>query len=137
MKITLIALGLALAVVTATHAQAPSHDSIAENLFPPELVMRHASDIALEDRQRNAIKEAIQKAQSRFVDLQFEVQGEAERLARLLGARPIDEAAVLAQADKVMNLEREVKKTHLSLLVRIKNQLSGAQQEKLSGLRRK
>jgi hypothetical protein len=44
---------------------------------------------------------------------------------------------VLAQADKVMNLEREIKKTHLSLLVRIKNLLTAAQQEKLTALRRK
>lgn len=122
--------------ITLSNAQAPGHDPIAESVFAPELVMRHASEIGLEERQRSAIKEAIQKAQTRFVDYQFDLQAEAERLARLLQARPVDEAAVLAQADKVMALEREVKKTQLALLVRIKNVLSATQQEKLAALRR-
>jgi Spy/CpxP family protein refolding chaperone len=128
---------LLLACAPAARAQFPAHDPVAEHLFPPELVMRYAADIGLEDRQRTAMKEAIQKLQSRVLDLQFEVQGEAQKLVRLLQARPVDEAAVVAQADRVMGIERDVKKAHLALLVRIKNGLSEAQQEKLSVLRRK
>lgn len=119
------------------HAQQPGADPIAENVFPPELVMRHASDIGLDERQRASIKDAIQKAQSRFMDAQWDMQSESERMVRLLQARPVDEAAVLAQADRVMGLEREVKKAHLSMLVRIKNVLTGTQQDKLAALRRK
>jgi Spy/CpxP family protein refolding chaperone len=114
----------------------PADDPIAQQVFPPELVMRHAEAIGLEERQRTGIKEAVQKAQSKFVDLQWDLQGESEKLVRLLGATPADEAAVLAQADKVLALEREVKKTQLSLLVRIKNLLTAAQQNKLKELRR-
>jgi len=44
-------------------------------------------------------------------------------------------AKALAQADKVMSLEREVKRAHLGLLVRIKNVLSESQQSKLAELR--
>lgn len=130
-------LALFVAIVPRSHAQQTGHDPIAENLFAPELVMRHATDLGLEERQRTAIKEAIQKAQSRFVDSQWDLQAQTERMVRLLQARPVDESAVLAQADRVMNLEREVKKTHLSLLVRIKNALTAAQQDKLVALRRK
>ena len=43
---------------------------------------------------------------------------------------------ILRYADKVMGLEREVKRTHLSLLVRIKNLLSEAQQTRLAQLRK-
>ena len=129
-----------LVIMTIGHpahaqAQAPRNDPVGENLFPPELVMRHAAEIGLDERQRTAIKEAIQKAQARFIDLQWDLQGEAEKMVRLLQARPVDEAAVLAQADRVMTLEREIKKAQLSLLVRIKNTLSAAQHEKLQGLR--
>ena len=49
----------------------------------------------------------------------------------------MDEAAVLTQADKVLSLEREVKRTQLSLLIRIKNLLSDAQQDKLMELRKR
>ena len=134
---SLLAAVLFVAFSLPAQAEGPGPDPIAETLFPPDLVMRHASDIALDDSQRSAIREAVQKAQSRFTDLQFDLQPEAERMVRLLQARPIDEAAVLAQADKVMSLEREIKKAHLSLLVRIKNQLTAAQQEKLAALRRR
>ena len=136
MKAFLLAAFL-IALSVSGRAQQPGHDPMAEHVFPPELVMRHAGDLALDERQRNAIKEAVQKAQSRFVDFQFDLQGEAERMVKLLQARPVDEAAVLAQADKVMGLEREVKKTHLALLVRIKNLLTPAQQERLAALRKK
>lgn len=44
---------------------------------------------------------------------------------------------MLAQADTVMGLEREVKRAQLSLLVRIKNLLSDAQQAKLGELRKR
>lgn len=121
-----------------TNAQhPPGPDPIAENVFPPELVMRHATDIGLEERQRNVLKEAVAKAQARFLDFQFDLHGEGERMVKLLQARPVDEAAVLAQADRIMSLEREIKKTHLALLVRIKNLLTPAQQEKLAAMRRK
>lgn len=132
-----ILLVLFVASVATSRAQQPSADPIAENLFPPELVMRHASELGLDERQRAAIKDAIQKAQSRFVDSQWDLQSESERMVKLLQARPVDENAVLGQADKVMGLEREIKKTHLSLLVRIKNLLTPAQQEKLATLRRR
>jgi Spy/CpxP family protein refolding chaperone len=128
---------LVLATASGVRAQAPPPDPIAAHLFPPELVMRHAAEIGLDDRQRTAVKEAIQKAQPRFLDLQWDVQAESEKLVRLLQARPVEEAAVLAQADKVMALEREVKRTHLALLVRIKNLLTDAQQARLVELRQR
>jgi Spy/CpxP family protein refolding chaperone len=116
-------------------AQAP--DPLAQYVFPPDLVMRHASEIGLDERQRAAIKDMVVKSQARFLDLQWDVQAESEKMVRLLQARPVDEPAVLAQADKVLGLEKEVKKTHLSLLVRIKNVLTDAQRDKLGELRRR
>ena len=122
---------------TPAPAPAPGDDPIAQNLFPPELVMRYHNEIGLDEGQSKAIKDAIQKAQSRFLDLQWEMQSQAEKLAQLLKARPVDEAAVDSQLDRVLNVEREVKKTQISLLVRIKNQLTEAQQNKLTELRRR
>lgn len=112
-------------------------DPIAQALFPPELIMKYHNEIALDDNQSKTIKELVQKAQSRFLDMQWEMQGEAEKLVKLLNARPVDEAAVLAQMDRVLGLEREVKKAQVTLMVRIKNTLTAAQQDKLTELRRK
>ena len=129
-------LSLALALFpAAVRAQTPPDDPLAVHLFPPDLVMKHAPEIGLDEKQRTAIKDAIQAAQPRFLDAQWSIQEESQKMVRLLQARPVDETAVLAQADKVMSLEREIKRTHLSLLVRIKNLLTEAQQEKLRAFR--
>jgi Spy/CpxP family protein refolding chaperone len=135
MRVAITLFVLLIATFALADTQSPKNDPVGEQLFPPELVMRHATAIGLDDRQRATIKEAVQKAQARFLDLQWDMQGEAEKMVRLLQARPVDEAAVLAQADRVMGLERDIKKAQLSLLVRIKNTLSGAQHEKLQTLR--
>jgi Spy/CpxP family protein refolding chaperone len=118
-------------------AEAPGDDPIARAVFPPELVMKHSQEINLDERQRVAIKELVQKAQPKFVDVQFDLQSESQRLVHLLQARPVDENTVMAQVDKVLALEREIKRTQIQLVVRIKNLLTEAQQAKLSELRNK
>jgi Spy/CpxP family protein refolding chaperone len=117
-------------------APQPADDPIAQNLFPPELVMKYSQAINLNEVQSKAIKDAIQKAQAKFLDMQWDMQSETEKLVQLLKARPVDETAVLAQVDQVLNREREIKKAQISLLVRIKNLLTDDQQSKLMELRR-
>jgi Spy/CpxP family protein refolding chaperone len=118
-------------------AQKPAEDPIAQALFPPELVMKYRQEINRDEGQSKAIKEAIQKAQTRFLDMQWDMQAEAEKLVKLLKARPVDEPAVLAQVDQVLNREREIKKAQISLLIHIKNLLSDSQQNKLTELRQR
>lgn len=138
MKYTLaILLSLTLCAAGAAESPAQKDDPIGRNLFPPELVMSHQQQIGLEEDQRETIKKEIGKAQSKFLDLQFQMQRESERLIQLLQARPLEEARILAQADAVMRLETETKKTHLSLLIRIKNALTTEQQAKLMDIRRR
>jgi Spy/CpxP family protein refolding chaperone len=125
------------AIAGAASPPEPGQDPLAPYVFPPDLVMRHAAEIGLDDPQRAAVKDAVVKMQGRFLELQWDVQAESEKMAHLLQANPVDEAALLAQADKVFGLEREVKRTHLSLLVRIKNLLTDAQRAKLTELRKR
>jgi Spy/CpxP family protein refolding chaperone len=126
-----------LIFATGSWAQKPADDPIAQVLFPPELVMKYRQEINLDEGQSKAIKEAIQKAQTKFLDMQWDMQAEGEKLVKLLKARPVDESAVLAQVDQVLNREREIKKAQISLLIHIKNLLSESQQNKLTELRQK
>jgi len=105
----------------------PDDDPIGRQLFPPDLIMSQASRLHLDEKQRTAIKNEVQRAQSKFLDLQWDVREAGEAMAQMLDQTPIDEARVLAQADKVMGLEREIKKIHLSMLIRIKNALTPEQ----------
>jgi len=118
-------------------AQSPPADPLAENLFPPELVIQHQSDIGLTEEQRNALIAEVQKAQERFSDLQQRLQKEIEALAALLKREQVEEQAVLAQFDKVLNQEREVKRAHLALVLGIRNKLTREQQAKLRDIKSK
>lgn len=116
--------------------QAPTPDPIAQNLFPPELVMQHRHELGLSDEQRAAIKDEAIKASTRFNELQWQMQDEVETMANLLKGVTVDEQKVLAQLDKVLNVERDVKRTQLGLSIRIKNKLTAEQQEKLREFQR-
>ena len=138
MKPYLVLLSFALAGALSW-GQSPqsSDDLLAGQLFAPELVMQYSQEIQLTPDQSKAIKDEIQKAQAKFLDMQWEMQLEKEKLVLLLKAQPVDERAALVQVDKLLDRERDINKTQISLLIRIKNQLSPAQQNKLMELRRK
>jgi Spy/CpxP family protein refolding chaperone len=114
----------------------PAGDPFARYFFPPELVMSHQQEIGLTDRQRSAIQEAMKDAQGKFIDAQFKMSAEAEKLQRLLQGSSVDEAKVLEQVDRVLTLERDVKHVQVSLMIRIKNQLTAEQQLMLTTRRK-
>ena len=58
-----------------------------------------------------------------------------EALVSLLKQTPVEETEVMSQLDKVLTSEREIKRTQIGLLVRIKNKLSPEQQARLQKLR--
>jgi Spy/CpxP family protein refolding chaperone len=129
----LAGLFLLIVVSSTTLAEAPpgGDDPFSRFLFAPDRVMGHSLEIGLQDAQKAAIRNEVQKVQSKFLDSQFELQGESEKMVRLLQEGTVDEAKALAQADRILGLEREIKRTQISLLVRIKNILTPAQQAKL------
>lgn len=77
----------------------------------------------------------IQKAQARFVELQWRMSAETEHLEKLLEPSVADEAQVLEQIDRTLTVEREIKRIQVALLIRIKNTLTPPQQAKLAELR--
>ncbi len=117
-------------------AQSPSPDLLGESLFPPELVMNYQSEIGLTDEQRDSIMEEMQKAQPRFEELHQQLQRELEKMADFLKKERIEEPAALTQFDKVLNLEREIKRAHLALVIGLKNKLTSKQQAKLQEIKK-
>ena len=121
--------------LAAQPPQPPGPDPVTENLFPPELVMAHQRAIDLSDAQKAYIRVELLKAQTRFTELQWQLQDAMEGLVSLLKQSSADESEVMSQLDKVLSSEREIKRTQISLLVRIKNKLTPDQQAHLQRLR--
>lgn len=134
----LFLVSLLLPGLTGLPARAePADDPIARLLYPPEALLGHAQELGLDDAQRKAIRAEVVQAQKQFLDAQLDMQEETEGLERLLQERPVNEAKALAAADRVMTLERTVKKTHLALLIRLKNLLTPAQLAKMAEIRKR
>lgn len=117
-------------------AQQQSPDSMEQSFFPPELVMQHQQEIGLTEEQKAFLKTESRKAQARFTELQWQLQDEAEKMMAIVKADRIDEKQALAELDKVLDIEREIKHIQTSLVIRIKNDLTPDQQAKLSALRK-
>ncbi len=144
MKRSILALALVLGAATSVAAQGPppgqrppgpGPDDFGRNFFPPEMVMQHQTEIGLQDAQRATLTSALQQAQSKFTDLQWKLSAEAEKMGRLLQGTRVDETQALEQVDRILALEREIKKAQISLMVRIKNALTAEQQAKLAEIR--
>lgn len=121
------------ALLCAQHAANP--DPLGDLLFPPELVMSRQNAIGLSDAQKTYLRAEVLKAQTRFTELQWQLQDAMEGLTGLLKQSKADETQVAAQLDKVLASEREIKRAQISLLVRIKNNLTAEQQHQLQTLR--
>ena len=123
-----------LSPCTTAAAEGPA-PAFMQNVFSPELVMKNARAIELRDDQRKAITEAIQRTQAATVELQWTLQDAAAELTHEMENDRIDEKAALAAAERVMSIEGQVKRSHLGLLIQIKNQLDPDQQAKLAATR--
>ncbi len=146
MRRSILALALVLGAATTLAAQGapqgppqgqrgPGPDDFGRNFFPPDLVMQHQSEIGLQDAQRATLTSALQRAQAKFTDLQWKLSAEGEKMGRLLQRTQVDETQVLEQVDRILALEREIKRAQISLMVRIKNTLTAEQQAKLAEIR--
>jgi Spy/CpxP family protein refolding chaperone len=135
MKNLLATILFALLCPIAAAQPAGGPDPLAEQVFPPELVMQHQQAIGLTDSQREAIKSEARQAQRKLTDLQWQLQDEVEKLVALMKPASPDEARVLAQLDRVLAAERDIKREHLTLVVRLKGKLTAEQQAKLRELR--
>ncbi|MGH9928980.1 MAG: periplasmic heavy metal sensor [Pyrinomonadaceae bacterium] len=138
--VVLLVTGLLLSVVL-TSAQQPQpppteNDPLGEAVFPPELVMQHQREIGLTDEQKAFMRGEIQRVTVRFNELQWQLQDAMEALGSTMKEGAVNEQQALAQLDKVLDAEREIKHLHIGLAIRIKNKLTLEQQAKLQGFKR-
>jgi Spy/CpxP family protein refolding chaperone len=133
----LLPIFLLLAGSSLALAQSPPDDPLRDHFFPPELVMQNQQAIGLGDDQKSFFKTELRQAQQRFTELQWKLEDEMERFVALVKQPQVDEQQALAQLDKVLAAEREVKRTQISLLIHIKDHLRPEQQATLQEIRRK
>src|ERR1700726_3172201 len=91
-------------------AQQPDQDPIVQSFFAPELVIQHQEAIGLSAERKDYFKTEIRQAQVKFTELQWKLQDEMEKLVSLARQPRVDESQPLAQLEKVLAAEREIKR---------------------------
>ena len=143
MLVVILAFGTILTVAFVSAQQSPhppqptpDHDPLGQFIFPPELVMQHQREIGLTDEQKTYLRGEIQRVTLRFTELQWQLQDAMEGLASVMKESTVNEPQALAQLDKILDTEREIKHLHIGLAIRIKNKLTPEQQSRLQGMKR-
>jgi len=113
----------------------PNMDPLGDVMFPPEMIMGHARELGITDEQKTFMRGEIQKTTTRFLELQWQLQDAMEALHQTMKSNSVEEQQALSQLDKVLDTERQIKRLHFSLGIRLKNQLTAEQQAKLRGMR--
>jgi Spy/CpxP family protein refolding chaperone len=120
---------------TPAYAPHPPMDPLHDAMFPPEMIMQHTRELGLTDEQKAFMRGEIQKTTTRFNELQWQLQDAMEALHEIMKSTSVNEQQALTQLDKVLDAEREIKRLHISMALRIKNRLTPEQQEKLHAMR--
>ena len=115
----------------------PPPDMLNNSVFPPDVIMEHQRELGLTDQQKAFMRGEINKTSTVFNDLQWQLQDAMEALRDTMKVDQVNEQLALAQLDKVLDAEREIKKLHMALAIRIKNNLTADQVQKLMNLNRR
>ena len=110
-------------------------DPLAHLMFPPDMILGHARELNLTEDQKAFLRAEVQKATATFQELQWKLQDQAELLHETMKSTSVNEQQALLQLEKVLDIEREIKRLHIGLAVRLKNRLTSEQQEQLHKMR--
>jgi Spy/CpxP family protein refolding chaperone len=116
--------------------QRPPGGDFMREFFPPELVMRNQRAIGLTSSQQTAIREEMVRAMPRFTELQWQISAEEETLSNLVKSGSAGEKEIIAQFEKLLAVEAQIKRLQLENLLKIRSILTPDQQESLKALKR-
>jgi Spy/CpxP family protein refolding chaperone len=119
----------------AKHPHPPNPDPLSHLMFPPDMIMGHMRELGLTDEQKAFMRGEIQKTTASFQELQWKLQDQMDLLHDAMKSTSVNEQQALAQLDKVLEIEREIKRLHIGLAVRLKNRLTPEQQDQLHKMR--
>ena len=113
----------------------PPIDPLSDVMFPPDLILGHSRELLLTPEQKSYMRGEVQRATIRFNELQWELHDAMDDLHQTLESTSVNDQEALIRLDKVLRIEREIKRLHFSMGIRLKNKLTPEQQGKLRKMR--
>lgn len=124
-----------LLLLVTTVGVVQGQDVFQEKLFSIDLILKYAEDIALSDHQETALKKIYNDHISEFNSLKWELDAQMVKMDRLISSNEVDDEAALKKMDNLLELESKLKKMRFKVMLALKSELTGTQQEQLKGLR--
>lgn len=116
-------------------AQGAGKDVFKGKLFPPNVILENQAELALSKQQFTAIKRAVVDVQANVAEHEWDVREAYQSMMLELDKRPIDERRVLEFANAALLAENQVKKQHMTMLIRLRNLLTDEQITTLESIR--
>lgn len=108
-----------------------AQDALTTELFSVDNIMKYQTEIELSYDQAERIKKLYNEGNTAFNDAKWKLSAEQAKLDKMLKKAKVNEEATMVQFREVTKLEQEVKLARLQTLIKVKNELSAEQQEKL------
>ena len=124
-----------VAAVSSGASGAESPRELVEQMIALDVVLAHADDVGLDARQRESIHRLLSEHHAKMPALLQQMREERDALLALLKLDKPEEAAVLAQFDRLNAVETELKRRRFQMTVGAKKILTPAQQTKALALR--
>lgn len=134
--LTAFLLGTAWGAPLQVQARGGELGKLQDLLFPPDLIMRNQKALNVTEEQRQFILERTQEAQAEFTSLRWDLQDGLQELRGMVEEKE-KEQVLLDQLDRVLDLERQVKRAQLLLAVRIRGILTEEQVEMLQQMKQR
>lgn len=117
-------------------AQAPPVDTLSASRYfvAPKYVFKFATQVKIDGAEQERIRAADREATEASLPLERRLRAAKVALDGLLKAPRLDEAAVLAAAREVFEVETELRMVRLRVLVRTRNELSPEQRARVQRL---
>lgn len=108
---------------------------LQEEMISPEWVLSRAAELSLSAEQQSAIRRSTEEFHAPMGRLLREMQRESAALIQSLQDRQTPEAQVLAQFDKLNDVETRLKRVRLQMTLRTRPHLTAEQIQRATALR--
>lgn len=132
--LVLAMLTCALPAVAAAEEGQP-RDPIGQHLFSPEMIVHFQEQIELTEEQHQAIRNAVEEVQAEMESKKEAMESATAAVAEALEQAEIDEDEAVERLDRLFEIEHELKRHHLRMLIQVRNELTAEQRERLADLR--
>lgn len=124
-----------LAQGLSAQGQGQQKDPFQGKLFAPNVILEHQDELGLTKEQFTAIRSAVVEVQGSVAEHEWDLREAYLHVLEDLDESPVDADKVLANVEKALLAENEVKKLQVGLLLELRNLLTDEQMDYLQSVK--